>query len=89
VFPIALTKRRASLLDVSAKNGGVVHHRWAGKEPVRFHREVTQIDYETFFKQRLDELRAEGRYCLCADSNRAAAASRTPTTVEIGSEVTV
>jgi hypothetical protein len=50
---------------------------------------VTQIDYETFFKQRLDELRAEGRYCLCADSNRAAAASRTPTTVEIGSEVTV
>jgi len=50
---------------------------------------VTQIDYETFFKQRLDELRAEGRYCLCADLE--SRCSRFPHAYDrrIGSEVTV
>jgi hypothetical protein len=36
------------------------------------------MDYESFFKQRLDRLHAEGRYRVFANLNAAAAFSRVP-----------
>jgi hypothetical protein len=39
---------------------------------------VTTIDYESFFKQRLDRLYTEGRYHVFATLNAAAAFSRVP-----------